>query len=46
MCFPMNKDDSPGICPTDTSLPYAASEGKLSCVKELIAAGADVKATR
>ena len=46
MYFPMNKDDSPGTCPTDTSLTYAASKGKLSCVKELIAAGAGVKATR
>ena len=31
-----------GICPTDTSLTYAAGRGKLSCVKELIKAGADV----
>ena len=40
--FPLNKEESPGICPTDSSLTYAASKGKLSCVKELIAAGVDV----
>ena len=42
--FPLNKNESKGICPTDTSLTYAANKGKLSCVKELIAAGADVNA--
>ena len=42
--FPLTKEEteSEGICSTDTSLTYAASKGKLSCVKELIAAGADV----
>ena len=43
--FPLTEDREKrvhGICPTDTSLTYAASKGKLSCVKELIAAGADV----
>ena len=40
--FPLNKEDSPGTCPTDTSLVYAAGAGKLSCVKELIAAGVDL----
>ena len=40
--FPLNKDESADICPTHTSLVYAAWTGKLSCVKELIAAGADV----
>ena len=42
--FPLNKDECKGTCPTDTSLVYAAAKGKLSCVKELIAAGADVNA--
>ena len=42
--FPLNKKESIGTCPTDTSLVYAAATGKLSCVKELIAAGADVNA--
>ena len=42
--FPMNKKESEITCPTDTSLTYAASKGKLSCVKDLIAAGADVNA--
>ena len=37
--------ESEGICPTDSSLVYAAGTGKLSCVKELVAAGADVNAT-
>ena len=40
--FPLNKEESEGVCATDTSLTYTASKGKLSCVKELIAAGADV----
>ena len=42
--FPLNEKERTiaGICPTDTSLTYAAGEGKLSCVKELITAGADV----
>ena len=40
--FPLNKEESEGVCATDTSLVYAASKGKLSCVKELIAAGAYV----
>ena len=42
--FPLNKNASGGMCPTDTSLVYAAAKGKLSCVKELIAAGGDVNA--
>ena len=44
--FPLTQGETEGegICPTDTSLTYAASKGKLSCVKELIAAGADVNA--
>ena len=44
--FPRNKEEikKTGTCPTDTSLTYAAGMGKLSCVKELIAAGADVNA--
>ena len=42
--FPLNKDASEDICSTDTSLIYAAETGKLSCVKELIASGADVNA--
>ena len=33
-----------GTCPTDTSLTYAAAAGKLTCVKDLIAAGGDVNA--
>ena len=40
--FPLNKEDSEAICATYTSLVYAARRGKLSCAKELIAAGADV----
>ena len=42
--FPLTEEEtkSHGICPTDTSLTYAAGKGKLSCVKELIAVGADV----
>ena len=40
--FPLNKNKGLATCPSDTSLIYAAGEGKLSCVKELIAAGADV----
>ena len=40
--FPLTEEESKGICPTDTSLTYAAGKGKLSCVKELVAAGADV----
>ena len=40
--FSLNVEESPGTCPTDTSLVYGAGKGKLSCVKELIAAGADV----
>ena len=40
--FPLTKDEGKDICPTDTSLTYAAGRGKLSCVKELITAGADV----
>ena len=40
--FPLKKEDSKGICPTVTALTYAAGRGKLSCVKELIATGADV----
>ena len=40
--FPLTKEETESICPTDTSLTYAAGRGKLSCVKELIAAGADV----
>ena len=43
--FPLNKEESRGICPTNTSLNHAALRGKLSCVKELIAAGADVNTT-
>ena len=43
--FPLSKEDSSGTCPTDTSLIYAAGKGNISCVKELIAAGADVNAT-
>ena len=43
--FPLNKKDSQGTCPTDTSLTYAAGRGKLSCVKELIDAGVDVNST-
>ena len=42
--FPLNKDASEDICSTDTSLIFAAETGKLSCVKELIASGADVNA--
>ena len=44
--FPLTKDETEraNICPTVTSLTYAAKVGKLSCVKELIAAGADVNA--
>ena len=44
--FPLTKDANKrtGACPTDTSLTYAAVTGKLSCVKELIAAGVDVNA--
>ena len=40
--FPLSKDKGVGTCQSDTSLVYAAGEGKLSCVKELIAAGAEV----
>ena len=40
--FPLNKGQGLGTCPNDTSLIYAAGEGKLFCVKELIAAGVDV----
>ena len=42
--FPLNKEEKErlGTCPTDTSLVYASAEGNRSCVKELIAAGADV----
>ena len=40
--FPLTEEETKGICPTDTSLGYAAAKGKLSCVKELIAAGVDV----
>ena len=40
--FPLNMEVSAMTCPTDTSLIYAAGQGKLSCVKELIAWGADV----
>ena len=40
----MNKDETKGYCATDTSLVYAAGKGKVACVKELIAAGADVNA--
>ena len=40
--FPLTKEESTGFCPTDTSLTYAAANGKLSCLKELIATGADV----
>ena len=40
--FPLNKEESEGVCATDTSLTYTASKGKLSCVKELIVAGVDV----
>ena len=40
--FPLNKEES-NRC-TETSLVYAAGKGKLSCVKELIAAGADANA--
>ena len=40
--FPLDEKESESICPTDTSLTYAAFRGKLSCVKELITAGADV----
>ena len=45
--FPMTKEERKGIgiCPSNTSLTYAASKGKLYCVKELIAAGADVNAS-
>ena len=44
--FPLTEEEteSLGTCPTDTSIVYAACKGKLSCVKELIAAGADVNA--
>ena len=42
--FPLNKEESKKTCPTDTPLTYAAIKGKLSCVKEMIAAGADVNA--
>ena len=42
--FPLNEKESENICPTDTSLVYTSAAGKLSCVKELIAAGADVNA--
>ena len=44
--FPLTQEEGKrvGICPTDTSLVYASGAGKLSCVKELIAAGADVNA--
>ena len=40
--LPLNKDENETLSPNDTSLVYAAAKGKLSCVKELIAAGADV----
>ena len=40
--FPLSEEEKKGYCPTDTSLVYAAGKGKLSCVKELIAAGVDV----
>ena len=40
--FPRSKDENQTLCPNDTSLIYAAAKGKLSCVKKLIAAGADV----
>ena len=42
--FPLTAGESKreGICPADTSLTYAVLTGKLSCVKELITAGADV----
>ena len=40
--FPRNRDENETLYPNDTSLVYAAAKGKLSCVKELIAAGVDV----
>ena len=40
--FPLNMEASAMTCPTDTSLIYAVGQGKLACVKELIAGGADV----
>ena len=51
--FPLTKEETESeiksestcpICPTHNSLTYAAREGKLSCVKELIIAGANVNA--
>ena len=42
--FPLNKEERKLICSTDSSLIYATRLEKLSCVKELIAAGADVNA--
>ena len=45
--FPRDKGENEikAICPTDTSLIYAAGTGKLSCVKDLVKAGADVNTT-
>ena len=40
--FSSTKEESNGYCSIDTSLVYAAGKGKLSRVKELIAAGDDV----
>ena len=43
--FPLSKEESEYICITDSSVTYATRLEKLSCVKELIAAGADVNAS-
>ena len=40
--FPLNKKDGKAACRNDASLVFAATKKKLSCVKELTAAGADV----
>ena len=42
--FPLNKEDCKAACRNDASLVSAATKKKLSCVKELIATGADVNA--
>ena len=42
--FPRTEEESKLFCSTDTSVIFAVRIGKLSCVKELIAAGADVNA--
>ena len=42
--FPLNEQERKTIEVCTTPLTYSARQGKLSCVKKLIAAGADVNA--